>query len=197
MTERQELTPLISALSDLARWFESASVPGIVVGGVAASLIGRPRLTHDVDALVMVDEAHWHELLEQGMPFGFRPRLIDALAFAARSRVLLMRHEPSGVDVDIMFGALRFEEEAVAHRTFVTVAGVVLPLPTPEDLIVMKAVAHRPRDLTDIEAILDAHPGLDVGYVRRWVREFARAAGMPEIWDDLRRMLKDHETRRD
>ncbi len=197
MTEPQELAPFISTLSDLARWFESANVPGIVVGGVAASLIGRPRLTHDVDALVMVDEARWHELLEHGASFGFRPRLTDALAFAARARVLLMRHEPSGVDVDVMFGALRFEVEAVAHRTFVTVAGVALPLPTPENLIVMKAVAHRPRDLTDIEAILDAHPGLDVDHVRRWVREFARAAGMPEIWDDLRRLLKDHKKRRD
>ena len=197
MTERQELAPLIAALSDLARWFESANVPGVVVGGVAASLLGRPRLTHDVDALVMVDEGRWHELLERGAPFGFHPRLADALAFAARARVLLMRHEPSGVDVDIMFGALRFEEEAVAHRTFVTVAGVALPLPTPADLIVMKAVAHRPRDLTDIEAILDAHPDLDVDHVRRWVREFARAAAMPEIWDDLRRLLKDREERRD
>lgn len=197
MTERQELAPLISALTDLARWFEAANIRGVVVGGVAASLIGRPRLTHDVDALVMADEAQWQELLERGAAFGFRPRLTDALAFAARARVLLMRHEPSGVDVDIMFGALRFEEEAVAHRSFVSVAGVALPLPRPEDLIVMKAVAHRPRDLTDIEAILDAHPVLDVERVRRWVREFARAAAMPEIWDDLQRLLKNREERRD
>ncbi|OGI51981.1 MAG: hypothetical protein A3E57_08885 [Candidatus Muproteobacteria bacterium RIFCSPHIGHO2_12_FULL_60_33] len=197
MTERQELAPLISALADLARWFEAANIRGIVVGGVAASLIGRPRLTHDVDALVMADESRWQDLLERGAPFGFRPRLTDALAFAARTRALLMRHEPTGVDVDIMFGALRFEEEAVAHRSFVSVAGVALPLPTPEDLIVMKAVAHRPRDLTDIEAILDVHPGLDVERVRRWVREFARAAAMPEIWDDLQRLLKDREERRD
>ena len=129
--------------------------------------------------------------------FGYCPRLADALAFAARARVLLMRHEPSGVDVDIMFGALRFEEEAVARRTFVSVAGMSLPLPRPEDLIVMKAVAHRPRDLTDIEAILDAHPGLDVEQVRRWVREFTQAAAMPEIWEDLRRLLKDREKGRD
>ena len=85
----------------------------------------------------------------------------------------------------------------MANRNFVSVAGVSLPLPTPEDLIIMKAVAHRPRDLTDIEAIIDAHPGLDVERVRRWVREFARAAAMPEIWDDLQRLLKDHKERRD
>lgn len=197
MTERQELAPLISALADLVKWFEAAGVPGVVIGGVAASLLGRPRLTHDVDALVVADETRWQELVERGVPFGFHPRLTDALAFAARARVLLMRHVPSGVDVDVTFGALRFEEEAVAHRTVVMVAGVALPLPTPEDLIIMKAVAHRPRDLSDIEAIFDAHPGLDVERVRRWVREFARAADMPEIWDDLQRMLKGRESGRD
>lgn len=196
MTEPQELAPLLSALADLARWFEAAKIRGIVVGGVAASLIGRPRLTYDVDALIVADETRWKDLLERGAPFGFHPRLADPLAFAARARVLLMRHEPSGVDVDIMFGALRFEEEAVAHRTLVTVAGVTLPLPTPEDLIVMKAVAHRPRDLTDIEAILDAHPDLDVERVRRWVQEFARAAAMPEIWDDLQRLLNNRNAHR-
>lgn len=197
MTERQGLAPLISALADLVKWFEAAGVPGVVIGGVAASLLGRPRLTHDVDALVVANETRWQEFVERGAPFGFHPRLTDALAFAARARVLLMRHVPSEVDVDVTFGALRFEEEAVAHRTVVTVAGVALPLPTPEDLIVMKAVAHRPRDLSDIEAILDAHPDLDVERVRRWVREFARAAGMPEIWDDLLRLLKDREPGRD
>jgi hypothetical protein len=40
MIERQELAPLSSALADLVRWFEAANVPGIVVGGVAISLIG-------------------------------------------------------------------------------------------------------------------------------------------------------------
>jgi hypothetical protein len=183
MTERQELAPLISALSDVTRWFESANVPGIVVGGVAASLIGRPRLTHNVDALVIMDEAHWDELLEHGKRFGFHPRLADALAFATRARVLLMRHEPSGVDVDIMFGALRFEEEAVAHRTFVTVADVALPLPTPEDLIVMKAVAHRPRDLTDIEAILSRSLPRALGALAtsalKPLTEMAAGAGAP------------------
>jgi hypothetical protein len=191
MTEQRELTPLIAALADLVKWLEAAHVPGVVIGGVAASLLGRPRLTHDVDALVMAAEASWQKLMEHGAAFGIYPRLSDALAFAIRTRVLLMRHEPSGVDVDVTFGALRFEEEAVAHRTIVTVAGIALPLPAPEDLVIMKAVAHRPRDLADIEAILDAHPGLDVAHVRRWVQEFARAAGMPEIWDTLQRLLKE------
>jgi hypothetical protein len=47
---------------------------------------------------------------------------------------------------------------------------VGIPLPLPEDLIIMKAVAHRPRDLGDIEAMLAAHPELNPRRVRHWVR---------------------------
>jgi len=54
----------------------------------------------------------------------------------------------------------------------------------------MKAVAHRPRDLGDIEAVLDAHPELDAQRVRRWVREFSMALAMPDLLTDLEKMLK-------
>ncbi len=50
-------------------------------------------------------------------------------------------------------------------------------------------VAHRDRDLLDIEGLLVAHPGLDVRRVHRWVKVFADAFDMPEIYDDLKRRL--------
>ena len=31
----------------------------------------------------------------------------------------------------------------------------------PEDLIIMKAIAHRPKDMLDIESIITSHPKLD------------------------------------
>jgi hypothetical protein len=46
--------------------------------------------------------------------------------------------------------------------------GVRVPLPIPEDLIVMKAVAHRPQDLADIESILVAHPKLNLRGCGDW-----------------------------
>jgi hypothetical protein len=53
-------------------------------------------------------------------------------------------------------------------------ARLSVPLPTPEDLIIMKAVAHRPRDLADIEGILAGVGDLNLRHIRRWVREFAK-----------------------
>jgi hypothetical protein len=55
-----------------------------------------------------------------------------------------------------------------------------VPRPLPENLIIMKAVAHRPQDLADIEAILVANLKLNLRRVRHWVREFAAALEMPE-----------------
>jgi predicted transcriptional regulator len=69
------------------------------------------------------------------------------------------------------------------------VGGIALPIPTPEDLVVMKAIAHRARDLGDIEGIVAMHPRLDTVRIRRLVREFAEVLEAPEIVADLDRAL--------
>ncbi len=181
--------PLLAALRDLSAWLLATQVRGAVIGGVAASLLGRPRLTRDVDAMVLLDEGKWADFLAAGGAFGFKPRLHDALAFAKKARVLLVRHEPSGIDADVAFGNLPFEEEAIARASWAEIGGIRISLPAPEDLIIMKAVAHRPRDLSDIEALLDAHPKLDTRRIKRWVREFSSALDMPEIMNDMEALL--------
>ncbi|MBI4381596.1 MAG: nucleotidyltransferase [candidate division NC10 bacterium] len=104
-------------------------------------------------------------------------------------RELLVRHKSSGIDADIIFGALAFEEESIGRAMPLDVGGIRLQCPTPEDLIVMKAVAHRPRDLADIESILDAQLKLNLTRVRRLVRGFSIALEMPEILNDLEAIL--------
>jgi hypothetical protein len=189
MAKIEPLSPLLEALRDLVKWLHYKSVPGVVVGGVAVSILGRPRMTHDIDALVLLDEGYWENFLIDGARFGFVPRLTDCLDFARKSRVLLVRHKSSGIDVDITFGALEFEKEAITHAVWLNIKKIRLPLPTPDDLIIMKAIAHRPRDLADIGSILDVHPKLNLRRVRRWVKEFSEAIEMPEILDDLENIL--------
>ncbi|OGQ78349.1 MAG: hypothetical protein A3F90_01865 [Deltaproteobacteria bacterium RIFCSPLOWO2_12_FULL_60_19] len=191
MTKPEDtLAPLLAALRDLISWFENTAVHGAIIGGVAASLLGRPRVTRDVDALAVLDEEQWEKFLSAGAAFGFTPRRPDALAFAQSSRVLLARHNASGIDVDIVFAGLPFEKDAVASAESLSLGGLRIPLVTPEDLTIMKAVARRPRDIADIEGLLDTHPKLNLRKVRRWVREFSTALGMPDILTDFERVLK-------
>lgn len=197
MAEQEEaLAPLLAALRDLVAWLQATHVPGAIIGGVAASLLGRPRVTRDIDAVVLLDEKDWVPFLGTGMQLGFVPRLSDPLGFAHTARVLLVRHKSSGIDIDIAFGALPFEEEAISRAVWRDIGGISLPLPVPEDLIIMKAVAHRPRDMADIESILDAHPKLDRRRVRRWVHEFSTALDTPEILQDLNALLAQRKKRR-
>lgn len=186
----EPLAPLLTVLHDLVSWFHNRNVQGLVIGGIAASLLGRPRITNDVDALILIKKERWKDFLESGKQFGFLPRVTDALNFAQSNRVFLMRHGKSGLDVDISIGGLPFEEEAISRKIIVETAGVKIPLPTPEDLIIMKAVAHRPRDMADIESILEVHSNVDQKYIIKKVREFSIALEMPEILRDLKTILK-------
>ena len=81
------LSPLVRALLDLIKWLKDRNVSGIIIGGVAASLLGRPRMTRDIDALILLDSKWWDEFLKEGQRFGFVPRIGDPLVFAQKSRV--------------------------------------------------------------------------------------------------------------
>jgi len=66
-------------------------------------------------------------------------------------------------------------------------------LPTPEDLIIMKAIAHRPKDFEDIRTIVDKYPDLDQSRIERWVKDFAEVLETPELWGQIEKILKQQE----
>src|SRR4029077_14675004 len=141
-------------------------VPGVVVGGVAVSIQGRARYTRDLDALVVVHHAKWPKFASRATTFGFVGRVADVLEFASQTRMVLLQHKASGIPVDISLGSLDFEEELIARAPIVRRGRLKVPVAAPEDRIILKAVAQRPRDLGDIDSILEAHPRLDLTRIR-------------------------------
>jgi hypothetical protein len=177
-------------LKDLLLWFKNSQGEFLIIGGIAVSLLTRPRTTQDIDVLSMVDESQWENFLETGRRFGFEARMADVLSFARKNRVLLLRHTKSGVNIDISFGYLPFEEESIKRKAFHTLGTLHSPLPTPEDLIIMKMVAHRPQDMIDVKTILQTYPKLDRKRVQKWVKEFSKTLENPDILTDLKKLLK-------
>lgn len=180
---------LQAALADLVKWLEASHVPAMIIGGVAASALGRPRLTQDIDALAILPDADWVDVVESAARYGIVPRIEGALEFAHRSRVLLLRHIRSGIDVDVTLGGLPFEQAAVEKSAVHDIGGLQLRLPRVEDLLVMKAIARRPKDIEDIRGLLAAHPRVDISEARRWVREFATAMSMSDMLDEFDRLV--------
>ncbi len=183
------LEPLLAPVAAIQRVIEKLENRGVIIGGVAASLLGEPRLTADADALVLLSIDEVPLLIELAKAEGLHPRYADIVDFARRSRVVLLRHTESGIDVDISLGLLPFEIEAVERSQEHQAGSLTVRLPTPEDLIILKAVAHRRKDMLDIEAVIAAQPHLDRARIEFWVRQFAELLEMPELWTDVERLL--------
>jgi len=187
------LDPVRAALAAIVRSLNEHGAPYMVIGGVAIGQLTEPRATRDVDiSLWLDDDAKLPRLLDILARHGLTPRVAKAIEFATANRILLLIHTASRVGVDVALAVTPYEEEAIrnAHSVDYEEHGLALPLPRPEDLVVMKAVAHRDQDLADIAKVLAFFPELDVSYVRRRAREFADAIGDPEVLSELERVLR-------
>jgi len=100
-----------------------------------------------------------------------------------------LQHSKSGINIDLSFAALPFEEEMINRSKRVSIGNVNFRVASPEDLIIMKMVAHREKDLRDISNILAVCPNLDVERIKYWVHEFALVLENPELEIELARII--------
>jgi len=82
------VTPFAAPLAALQQVIDHFDQQGMIIGGVAASLLGKPRLTADVDAVLLLPVEMLPELLQVALQAGLVPRLDDAETFARKNRVL-------------------------------------------------------------------------------------------------------------
>ena len=178
----QSATPdFRSALVALAGALKSIGRPAMLIGGLAVVARGVPRLTIDIDAVVDAEGLDVDRLWEVLRDSGLEARVIDAATLARERLVLLLRHSASGVTVDLSLGWMPFEREAMERATTVDLGGVPVPVATPEDLVVLKAVAWRGVDKLDItELIVRHHSEMDFQRMRSTVAGFYELLEVPE-----------------
>ena len=179
------MNALIRAAADLQAKCEAEQWRFCFIGGLAVLRWGDPRETVDVDLTLITGFGREREFAAVLLDV-FPPRIDDAVAFAERNRVLLLR-AASGVGLDIAFGGLPFEELVVERSTLFTYPPDV-PLRTcsAEDLIVLKAFADRPKDWMDIEGVIIRQGNqLDWSYVRAQLAPLAELKDAPELLERL------------
>ena len=191
MTKNNTADDLSSVLISVSNLLQETGIQGIVIGGIAASILGRPRYTNDVDLIFLDVDNRVPNVIESLSKYDIEPRISDCEEFAEKSRMLLMRHVPTGINVDISMGLLPFEQEAVSRRQSLHYKGFVIPLPSAEDLIVFKSISLRPVDEQDIKAIVKRHPGLDKSRVLSIVQEFSDILEKPELVEKIETLLSD------
>ena len=185
----ESITPLLAPIQALQNLLVEFDNQGVIIGGIAVSLLGTLRFTADIDVVFLLKLDDLPQLLQAASKQGIEPRITDPIPFARQNRILLLRHLASGTDIDLALGILPFEIEMVERSNVFDIGTIQLRLPTPEDLIILKAVAHRPKDIGDIQAIAANYPELDRDRIRFWVEQFGIALELPDLWDTISQLL--------
>ena len=163
---------------------------GVVIGGIAASVLGQARYTEDLDAMFLLSTKDIPQFLEAAKQEGIESRINNAEEFAKKNRVLLLRHTPTNTNIDISLGIMTFEEEVIERSVLHDFDETLkIRFPTPEDLI-MKAIACRPKDYEDIRTLVSKYQNLDVQRIERWVKDFAEVLETPDLWKNLKQILE-------
>jgi hypothetical protein len=130
-----DLGVVAAVLAEAVKALDRVRLPYLLIGGLASSLLGRPRCSTDVDLLVRpVDAPAALAALEEE---GFRTERTNPhwLYKAFRRDVL----------VDLLFqasGALYVDDEMLRRSAMRAYRDVPVRVVAPEDLIVMKAIVH-------------------------------------------------------
>jgi len=96
-----------------------------------------------------------------------------------KGAVLPMTHS-SGMEVDLVLAGSGLESIALGRATRVDIEGVRVPFAHATDLVVMKVLAGRGKDLDDVEALL-AGGEVDVAEARDLLVQFEEALGQSDL----------------
>jgi hypothetical protein len=180
----------LDALEAVRAALDETGIPWTFIGGVAVIASGVPRQTADIDVTLLAGSITVAELIRRLGAHDLAPRIEDAELFAHENQVLLLEHSSSGVPVDLSLAWLPFEEEAIRASRLLDYAGVRIPIPRPEDIVVYKLIASRAHDLKDAERLYLLHrKTIDITRVRTVIAEVCLALEDQSRLEALDRLL--------
>jgi len=163
-------------------------IPYMIIGGQAVLLYGEPRLTRDIDIILGIGAEGFQDILGITKKIGLRPIPEDIGAFVGQTMVLPMADDTTGIRVDFIFSFTPYEHEAIRRSRKVRVGASEVSFASPEDVIIHKIFAGRPRDLEDVRGIILKNPDIDEAYIRKWLEEFERSScecGFVEVFQTI------------
>lgn len=163
-------------LAELGPLLDSLGIAYALIGGHAVNVWLEPRFTADVDLTVEVDSEDL-ERLEQALQVAGFALEVSLGASPSGPDFVRFRSTDGRVVLELQAAKTSFQFEVIRRATH---ANKGLRVATPEDLIVLKLIANRPKDQIDLFG-LAALPSIDWDHVERWAREW-------NLTEELRRL---------
>ncbi len=186
--------PAAEPLAALAEVLRARGTRWYLFGAQAVIIWGAPRMSADVDITVEIEPEEADGFVTLMEEAGFRLRIRDDVAdFVARTRVLPFLHLKTEIPLDVVLAGPGLEELFLDRAREVEVAGTKMPVISPEDLIVTKILAGRPKDIEDVRGILrERKSSLNLDLIRETLalldQALDRSDLSPVLEDEFRKL---------
>ena len=167
---------LAALVGVLPRWG-----PWYLFGAQAVVAYGVPRLSADVDVTLKLEPDDPNHFAVDMHAAGFALRIDDA-DFIRRTRVMPFVHLATAMPLDVVLAGSGLEDEFLDRARETDVGGARVPLIAPDDLIIAKILAGRPKDLEDVAGLwrVCGHE-LDIGRIRQVLTLLDEALGQRDL----------------
>lgn len=175
----------IEIIKELHHIFEENGIDYAIIGAFAANFYRmEPRFTADLDILIIMETISTQHLVKILEKKGFEVKLTPE-----SDPDMLLCHKGS-IPIHLIIGKIPYQDLVFKRKTWEEVEDIKVPVMSLEDVLIHKLIAHRQKDLWDIDSILERVKRvgltLEEGYINFWVKEW----DVLEEWEKIRKKLK-------
>ena len=136
----------------------------LIVGGLAVNFHGVPRMTYDIDFMILLEEKNVGKLVSKFAAWGYRPKVpINPMELAddAKRDYWIKEKQMKAVnfysdvspigEIDIVFDSPISYGELKSRAVMIEIKGEKIPTVSIHDLIKLKQKSGRKQDIADIE----------------------------------------------
>jgi len=157
--------------------FERLGLPYVVMGGLAVRIHALPRPTYDVDFTLSIPRSDLYKLFnavqDMGLtvPSQYLSGWVDEVADMPLVKFRTFLADGKGIDVDVFLAETDFQTNVMNNRLSVDLDGKPIWVVKPEDLLLLKLLASRPRDLIDVADLIFIQGQLNEPYLHDWANK--------------------------
>jgi predicted nucleotidyltransferase len=174
--------------SEVVRLLEKEKIDYFFIGGLAVNVLGEPRMTQDIDLIAFISKKQVQDLLKTAEKIGFKynKAIVEKDLEETRTFKLFF-----GIfHLDIILSSTEFENEALKRKTKIDLWKHDVFFPTPEDMIILKVIPGRPKDLLDASSVFIRNKNkIDVKYIEKWIQFFCDEAEDMRIYNNFKKVI--------
>jgi hypothetical protein len=188
---------LINVVAALAEVLDRLQVRFAVGGAIANNYWGIVRTTKDIDCLISLPQIKYQLFADELNAIGFTlgeghdqyvPLTVPRLLEQVRQRKLITCFKQS-IRVEFFVPAVPLQDEILRRAVALPLGNRQVPITSAEDLILLKLIFHRVKDLLDVRGILYVQRGqLDLEHMRHWSARTLE----PDVQNELEQLIAEY-----